>query len=74
MTSFDEYQWSHSPEQEARLRADEFAGESGRYPSRLMRRTNTCNTNRCNCNCTPTECEVHRDLGRACETHTGIKE
>lgn len=34
------YQWSHSPEQESRLTADgfEYAGESGRYPSRLMRK------------------------------------
>lgn len=35
-----EFRWSHSPEQEQELRAEGFvyAGESGRYPSRLMKR------------------------------------
>lgn len=38
-----EFRWSHSPEQEQELRAEGFvyAGESGRYPSRLMKRSIT---------------------------------
>ena len=58
------YQWCHSPETEAKLKADgwEYAGETGRYPSRLM-------SKRCQCDAEPEECEVLQDLGRACETH-----
>lgn len=58
------YKWSHSPQQEAELLAAGFtyAGESGRYPSRLFSKP-------CQCTATEAEREILADLGRACETH-----
>ena len=43
MCDSTDYRWSHSPEQEQELRAEGFvyAGESGRYASRLMKRSIT---------------------------------
>lgn len=61
MCDVTDYCWSASPQQEAELRANGYvyAGETGRYPSRLMKR----------CGCTRAEAEILSDLGRACETH-----
>lgn len=63
MTVSYDYQWSHSPEQEAQLRAEgfEYAGESGRYPSRLMRRLAHCGR------CSATTQETLSDLGKYTE-------
>ena len=56
-----DYRWSASPDQEKELRCEGYvyAGETGRYPSRLMRR----------CSCTEAEVEILRHLGRACQSH-----
>ena len=60
-----DYRWVHTPEHAKALEEDgwEYAGESGRYPSVILKRQ----TVHCG-NCTRNTREVLDDLGRYAET------
>lgn len=64
------YQWALTAEQARDMKANgwEYAGESGRYPTVLMRRSTHCGA------CSPDTQEILSDLGRYTEVCLHEKE